>query len=116
MLHHNKNRKFGRESGQRRALLKGLASSLVLEERIKTTEAKAKALRPFVERLITEGKKGTVASRRLLTTRIGSPVAAQKISDTLSVKYKDRQGGYTRILKLAPRIRDAAQMAYIELV
>jgi large subunit ribosomal protein L17 len=115
MRHHNVNRKFGREMNQRKALMRSLAYSLVVKEKIKTTEPKAKELRPFVEKLITFGKKGTLASRRELETRVGK-IAGKKIALTLSPKYKDTKGGYTRITKMIRRASDGAPMAYIEFV
>ena len=115
MRHANHNRKFGRPAGQRKALLKSLAYSLVQKGKIKTTEAKAKELRPFVEKLITYGKKGTLASRRELTARVGAP-AAKKIATSLSKDYMDRKGGYTRITKMVRRTSDGAPMAIIEFV
>lgn len=115
MRHHNKNRKFGRERNQRRALLKSLAYSLALKGKIRTTEAKAKALRPYMEKLITLGKKQTLASRRLLESRIGAG-ATKKIVGELSANYKDRTGGYTRITKLGPRLTDGSPVAVIEFV
>jgi len=115
MRHHNANRKFGRERNQRKALLKSLAYSLVMKEKIKTTEPKAKEVRPFVEKLVTLGKSGTIASRRLLETRVGK-IAGKKIALALSPKYKDTKGGYTRITKLIQRKSDGAKMAIIEFV
>ncbi|OHA33031.1 MAG: 50S ribosomal protein L17 [Candidatus Taylorbacteria bacterium RIFCSPLOWO2_01_FULL_45_15b] len=116
MLHHKKNRKFGLERGQRIALLKSLARSLILKERISTTEAKAKELRPFVEKLITIGKRDTVSARRILMQRLSSEPIANKIQKKISPKFKDRNGGYTRIFKVAPRKSDASPMAIIEFV
>lgn len=115
MRHHDANRKFGRTRSQRTALLRGLARSLVVHERIETTEAKAKELRPFVEKLITKGKKGTVAQRRNISEEIG-PRATKKMVDTISKRYEARNGGYTRIVKLNPRKSDASPMAIIEFV
>ena len=115
MRHHNSNRKFGRERNQRRALLKSLAYSLALKGKIKTTEPKAKSLRPYMEKLVTLGKKQTLASRRILESRVGAR-AARKITGELSVTYKDRTGGYTRITKIGPRTSDASPMAIIEFV
>jgi ribosomal protein L17 len=115
MRHGNVNRKFGREKGQRKALMKSLAHNLVLEGKIKTTEAKAKELRPFVEKLVTMGKKETPASKRLLTSRVGK-MAAEKLSSSLATTYKTREGGYTRITKLVHRASDGAKMAVIEFV
>ncbi len=115
MRHHNVNRKFGRKSSQRKALMKSLARSLVLKKKIKTTEAKAKELRPFVEKLITLGKKETLASRRLLISRVGQD-AAKKISSGIAADYKERPGGYTRITKMVRRSSDGSPMAVIEFV
>jgi large subunit ribosomal protein L17 len=116
MRHHNANRKFGRVAKQRDALLRALASSLIIHEKIKTTEAKAKEVRPFVEKLITKGKNDTVASRRLIISRLGSEQVAEKLVKDISARYKERSGGYTRIVKLPKRISDASPMAIIELV
>jgi large subunit ribosomal protein L17 len=115
MRHGNHNRKFGRPTNQRKALMKSLAYSLILKGKIKTTEAKAKELRPFVEKLVTVGKKDTLASRRILESRVG-PEAAKKISTSLSKDYKDRTGGYTRITKMIRRSSDGSKMAVIEFV
>lgn len=115
MRHHNKNKKFGRKIGQRAALMRSLAVALVKEEKIKTTEEKSKALRPFVERLITNGKKQTLAARRDLTSQIGV-MGAKKIFTVISPKYKDRNGGYVRITKLPRRESDGAREAIIEFV
>jgi len=115
MRHGNTNRKFGREKNQRVALMKSLAYSLALKGKIKTTEAKAKELRPFMEKLVTLGKKETLASRRLLTSRVGAE-AAKKITNEISPLYKGRAGGYTRITKMVPRKTDGAKMAVIEFV
>ncbi|MCI5108220.1 MAG: 50S ribosomal protein L17 [Candidatus Pacebacteria bacterium] len=115
MNHHKKNRKFGRVRNQRKALLKSLASSLIDKERIQTTEAKAKELRPIVEKLITSAKSGSLSSRRTLSSRVGVS-ASKKLVDSIAPKYKDRKGGYTRITKLETKRSDAAKMAQIEFV
>ncbi|OHB09942.1 MAG: 50S ribosomal protein L17 [Candidatus Zambryskibacteria bacterium RIFCSPLOWO2_12_FULL_45_14] len=115
MRHHNANRKFGRESGQRKALLRSLAYSLALKGKIKTTEPKAKELRPYMEKLITVGKKQTIASRRTLEGLVG-PKAAKKIFGELAATYKSRAGGYTRVVKMTPRLSDGSPMAIIEFV
>jgi len=92
-----------------------LARSLILKEKITTTITKAKALRPIVEKLVSRGKTTTVASRRLLISRVGSE-GAVKLINTLGPKYKERAGGYTRIIKLGTRASDRAEMAVIEFV
>ena len=97
--------------------MRSLARSLVLEERISTTEAKAKELRPFIERLISYGKTDTVANRRLAKARIGDDEAVKKLFDTLAPRYAKRDGGYTRITKRTMRgSNDARKLAYISLV
>jgi len=95
--------------------MKSLAHSLALKGKIKTTEAKAKELRPFMEKLVTLGKKETPASKRLLTSRVGVQ-AAKKIAADISQTYKSRSGGYLRITKMVRRKSDGAQMAVIEFV
>ncbi len=108
---------FHRKTGQRAALIRSLARSLVLEERISTTEAKAKALRPFIERLVTYAKKNTLASRRLAITRIHDKEAVKKLFDSIGPRYATRAGGYTRITKRALRgSNDARKLAYISFV
>ncbi|MEK7551965.1 MAG: 50S ribosomal protein L17 [Patescibacteria group bacterium] len=115
MIHGNKLRKFNRERNQRRALLAGLARSLVLKERIKTTEAKAKSLRPYVEKLITQSKIGTLSSRKLLISKIGMD-GAKKLMEVIGPKYKERKGGYLRITKVPRRVSDGSKIAVIEMV
>jgi large subunit ribosomal protein L17 len=115
MLKQKKARKFNRKIGQRKALLKTLASSLILKEKIKITEAKAKELSSFIEKMITRSKKGDVFSRRKLSEFFG-PKTVKKLVDEIGPKYKDRTGGYTRIIKLGVRKSDGAKMAIIELV
>lgn len=121
MRHGNHNRKFGRVANQRHALLKSLARSLVLRGRIQTTEAKAKEIRPLVEKMITRAKmvtpthKGGVANRRLLVATLGDARAANKLIKTAE-GYVARKGGYVRITKLGPRKSDSAAMAVIEFV
>ncbi len=115
MRHGNVNRKFGRKTDQRRALLRSLARSLVLEGRIQTTEARAKEIRPLVEKLITRGRTDTVANRRLILSRLGDIETTQKLITT-AANYHERPGGYLRIVKMGPRKGDAAAMALIEFV
>ncbi|HET9641514.1 MAG TPA: 50S ribosomal protein L17 [Candidatus Paceibacterota bacterium] len=117
MAYTKKAQTFHRTSGQRRSLMKSLSRSLILEERISTTEAKAKALRPVVERLVTYAKKNTLASRRLAKSRLGDDEAVAKLFATLGPRYADRKGGYTRIVKRAARgANDARKLAYIAFV
>jgi large subunit ribosomal protein L17 len=117
MRHHNQNRKFGRESGLRRALLRSLAVSLITRGRIRTTEARAKSLRPFVERLVTLSKRNNVSSRRLIIARLGEKGdMAEKLAKTIAPRYTDRPGGYTRITKVSSSRTDAANMAIVEFV
>jgi large subunit ribosomal protein L17 len=116
MKHHQKIKKLGRKSGPRRALLRSLMVALIDKGRIKTTEARAKALRPTIEKLITLAQKDTLASRRLIIARLSNSQAAQKLIDEIASKYKNRPGGYTRIIKLPRRLNDASPMAFIEFV
>ncbi len=115
MSQRNKARAFNRPTNQRRALLRSLARSLILHERISTTEAKAKELRPFVERLVTYGKRGTVASRRLADAALGGDKSTtKKLFDAIAPRYQERDGGYTRVIKRAKRgSNDARKLAYI---
>lgn len=115
MRHGNHNRKLGRETGQREALLKSLARSLVLKGHITTTQAKAKEMRPFVEKLVTRGKLDTLQSRRMLISQLGDVAAANKLIKTAK-NYVERSGGYIRIVKIVPRKGDASPMALIEFV
>lgn len=108
---------FGRKTGPRKALVKGLVTSLVERERIRTTLPKAKELRRHVERAISIGKKATLHARRLLLKKYTNNSAmVSKIIDVVSPRFKDRPGGYTRIIKLENRPGDNAEMAFIELV
>ncbi len=108
---------FHRETNQRAALLRSLARSLVLEERISTTEAKAKALRPLIERLVTYAKTNTLASRRLAISRLHDKEAVKKLFGTIGPRYADRKGGYTRVVKRTKRgFNDARKLAYIAFV
>jgi large subunit ribosomal protein L17 len=118
MRHANTNRKFGREKNQRHALLRSLARALILHERMETTEAKAKEIRPFVEKLVTKARGNSVATHRLLMSTLGGgqDVAVKKLLNTLAPRFKERPGGYTRIVKLPQRMSDGARMAVIEFV
>ena len=116
MRHQKAGRKFGRNPAQRRALLRQLAISMILHERITTTEAKAKTLRPVVEKLITIARQDSPFHRKLVMSKIDHPLATAKLFDVIAPRYDTAPGGYTRISKLGPRRGDAAPMALIELV
>ncbi len=116
MRHLNKGHKLGRTSAHRKAMLANMAASLIKHERIQTTDAKAKALRPFVERLVTFGKRGDLHARRLVLSRLRDREATQKLFDDLAGRYTERQGGYTRILKVGSREGDRAPISLIEFV
>lgn len=117
MRHHDANRKFGRSKNQRSALLKGLAASLIEHGRIMTTEAKAKELRPTVEKMVTKAKNPTLSNRRLLLSSLyNNTDVVEKLIADVAPKYTERPGGYTRITKLAQRKGDASKMAVIEFV
>ncbi|SHJ88719.1 large subunit ribosomal protein L17 [Anaerobranca californiensis DSM 14826] len=109
-------RKFGRTTNQRKALLRSLTTSLLKEGRIETTEAKAKAIRPIVEKMITLGKRGDLHARRQALAYILEESVVTKLFNEIAPKYADRNGGYTRILKTGPRRGDGAPQAIIELV
>lgn len=117
MRHHNANRKFGRTRNQRRTLLKSLALNLIIKGKIKTTEAKARELRPYAEKLVTSAKNDTVASRRLITARlINRRAEVKRLFEIIAPKYKDVKGGYTRVVKMPRRAGDASKMAIIEFI
>lgn len=115
MRHHKKHRKLGREKGQRQALLRSLARSLILTGRIQTTEAKAKEIRPLVEKMITRGRVPTLANRRLLVAQLHDASVVTKLMSKAE-EYTARPGGYLRIVKMGRRLSDAAPMAVIEFV
>ncbi len=116
MRHRKKGRKLGRTASHRRATLRNLATSLFEHERIQTTTARAKELRPYAEKLITLARRGDLHARRLVGRHIGDREILGKLFDDLGPRFNERPGGYTRILKLGPRRGDAADMALIELV
>lgn len=116
MRHRRRVKHFSRKPGARKALIRGLVESLVEHGRIKTTVDKAKETRRHVERAITLGKKGTLAARRLILSRYPQVSVMHSIVDDLSVRFKERAGGYTRIIKLGKRAGDMAEMAFIEFV
>lgn len=117
MRHHNTNRKLGRVRRQRHALIQGLMRSLILKGKMVTSEAKAKEVRPAIEKLITKSKTNTLATRRLISSRLGNdPSVTARLFTLTEEKYKDRAGGYTRITKLGKRQGDASERALIEFV
>ncbi|MBI2723934.1 MAG: 50S ribosomal protein L17 [Chloroflexi bacterium] len=109
-------RKFDRPSDERKALFKMLVTDLMRHERLKTTEAKAKEVRPIAEKMITLGKDGTVHARRQALAYINDKDIVRKLFDDIAPRFAARPGGYTRIIKLGPRNGDAAPMAQLELV
>ncbi|XMB34399.1 50S ribosomal protein L17 [Candidatus Saccharibacteria bacterium oral taxon 955] len=114
--HGYKGRKFGRETDQRRALIKGLATSLVMEERIETTLPKAKELVRYIEKLITKAKKGDLANRRAVIAGLSTQVAAVKLVDQIAPQLSSRTSGHVRVERTRLRVGDGAQMAIIEFV
>ena len=116
MRHRHKGRQLSRTATHRRAVLRNLATSLFRHERIETTTAKAKELRPYAERLITLARRGDVHSRRLAGRKIQDRQVLGKLFDDIAPRYMERPGGYTRILKVGHRKGDAAEMSLIELV
>ena len=116
MRHGISQRKLSRKSGHRKALFRNMAAALIKHEQILTTEAKAKELRPYVEKLVTLAKRGGLSNRRLAMTRLQDETQLKKLFDVLAERYSDRDGGYTRIIKAGYRDSDSAQMAIIEFV
>jgi large subunit ribosomal protein L17 len=117
MRHLKKGKKFHRLRGRRRAFLRNLANDLVRAGRIETTEARAKAVRPIVEHLVSIAKKQNLAARRLILKRAGNPKIADKIYEELGPRYAARQGGYLRIVKLSKsRKRDGSRLVAVEFV
>jgi large subunit ribosomal protein L17 len=116
MRHKVSGRRFDRAGDERQTLFKGLVKDLVKHERMKTTEAKAKEVRPLVEKMITLGKDGTVPARRRAMAFLNDKDLVKKLFDDLGPRFAARPGGYTRIIKLGPRLGDGAQMAQLELV
>lgn len=116
MPHQIAGRHLGRSSSQRKALFRGLVTQVLQHERIETTEAKAKAVRGDVEKVIGYAKRGDVHSRRLALRVVQDKKVVEKLFDKIGPRFKDRSGGYTRIIKLGPRHGDAAEMVLLELV
>ena len=116
MRHQRAGKKLGRDASQRRALYSNLAGALIEHGRIKTTEAKAKAVKPIAEQMITLGRRGDLHARRQALAFLRSPDVVHKLFSDVGPRFADRPGGYSRIVKLGPRAGDAAKMAYLELV
>lgn len=117
MRHRVKKTKFHRETGPRRVFMRTLAAELIKTGRMETTVIRAKAIRPFVEKLVTHAKKGTIAARRLIISRLANANVANKLFEDIAPRYKDRQGGYLRIIKSSKmRKRDATPVAIVEFV
>ena len=116
MRHLNAGRKLNRSASHRRALFRNLVTALLERERIKTTDAKAKETRRLTERMITLGKEGTLAARRRALTFVQSRAVVKKLFDDIAPRFKERNGGYTRIIKIGIRHGDAAPVSVIELV
>ena len=116
MRHGNRNRKLNRTNEHRKAMFANMVCSLIEHEQIKTTLPKAKELKKIVDKYITLGKKGTLHSRRLAISRLKQVAAVTKLFETLASRYKERNGGYSRVLKAGFRYGDAAPLAVIELV
>ncbi len=116
MRHGVAGRKLGRPTGHRQALYRNLVTDLLRYERITTTLAKAKAIQPIAEKLVTVGKEDSVHHRRLAASRLYDRKIVQKLFDVVGPRFAERPGGYTRVIRLGPRLGDAAEMARIELV
>jgi len=116
MRHNRTGKVLGRTKAPREALLRSLATSFVVYEKIKTTKAKAKVLRPIVEKMITLGKTDTLHNRRQAMKYLYTEGAVKKTFEVLGPRFKNRTGGYTRITKIAPRVNDGAEMAILEVV
>jgi large subunit ribosomal protein L17 len=119
MRHHNTNKKFGRQAGERAALMRSLVVSLIVHEKITTTEAKAKALRPVIEKMVTKARTNTIPNVRLLQSRLNNNrTAVKKLISEIAPRYADRKGGYTRLTKIGQRsgTGDASPMSVIEFV
>lgn len=109
-------RKLGRNTGHRKAMLRNLVTSLLEKERIETTETRAKEVRSLAEKMITLGKRGDLHARRQALGYVTTEAVVAKLFDDVAKRYEDRQGGYTRIIKIGPRLGDSAPMVYLELV
>jgi large subunit ribosomal protein L17 len=114
--HHRNGKKLGRDASHRKALYSNLAGALIEHGRIKTTEAKAKAVKPLAEQMITLGRRGDLHARRQALSFLRSQDVVHQLFADVAPRFTDRPGGYTRIVKIGPRYGDAAQMVYLELV
>jgi large subunit ribosomal protein L17 len=114
--HRRAGKKLGRDAAHRRSLYANLACSLIEHGRVRTTEAKAKAVKPFAEQMITLGKRGDLAARRQAISELRSQDAVHRLFADVAPRFAERPGGYSRIVKLGPRQGDAADMVYLELV
>lgn len=116
MRHRNAGYKLGRNTSHRRAVLRNLVTSIILQDRIETTITKCKASQPLVEKMITLGKRGDVHARRQAAAYLLTPESVDRLFATVAPRYGTRNGGYTRVTKTGPRKGDAAEMAFIELL
>ncbi|MGA3344688.1 MAG: 50S ribosomal protein L17 [Terracidiphilus sp.] len=116
MRHRNAGNKLGRNTSHRRALLRNLTTSVIIEDRVETTVAKAKAVRPLIEKMITLGKNGDLHSRRQALSFLMTDASVERLFDTVAERYKDRQGGYLRIVRTGFRKGDGGEKAFIELL
>lgn len=117
MRHRIEGNKLGRNQAERRALMRGLAIGLIRDGKVRTTKAKAKALRPFIEPLVSRARKDTLANRRLVAARLNSPIAVKKLFADYGPKYTERAGGYTRVIKISGfRRGDATELAEVQWV
>jgi large subunit ribosomal protein L17 len=116
MRHRNAGFKLGRNTSHRRALLRNLTTSVIIEDRVETTVTKAKAVRPLIEKMITLGKKGDVASRRQALAFLMTDTSVKRLFETVAPRYTDRQGGYLRIVRTGFRKGDGGEKAFIELL
>jgi len=114
--HQRKGRRFGIQPSHRRQMLANLACSVLEHGRVKTTEARAKEVKSLVEKMITMGKAGDLNSRRTAISQLRNKQISYRLFNDIAPRYADRQGGYTRIIHLGPRLGDAAEMVYLELV
>jgi large subunit ribosomal protein L17 len=116
MRHRSKKKTLDRKKAPREALLKNLACQIILYEKIQTTEAKAKTVKPLLEKIITRGKTDNLANRRILIAKLPMKKAVKKVFEVLGPKYKETKGGYLRIIKIGTRQGDGAKMSQIEFV